>query len=499
MKHASKNPKVRTRFAPSPTGYLHVGGLRTALFNYLFARHNEGVFVLRIEDTDRERYVAGAVEKILQTLKEVGLGYDEGPDKDGGFGPYIQSERLPQYQKYAADLISTGSAYYCFCTPSRLDKIREEQKRNNFPTRYDGNCRDLSQKEREKNFRAGTPFVVRFRTPRTGVTEFTDLVFGRKEFRNDLLDDTILTKSDGYPVYNFANVIDDHLMEISHVIRGEEFISSTPKHVLLYQSFGWGLPQFAHLPLLLDQHRKKLSKRSGDVAVEEYLLKGYLKEALLNFISLLGWNPKSKEEIFSLQELVAEFSLDHANKSGAIFDPAKLNFINRKWQQKLNLGRQDPLYVRAVQILQERLGQIDENTLVAVWPQILQRANDPYALEKDLEEFLFYFREPQVEISLLPWKKQSPDSVKARLTLLREYISTLQPADFEARILEQKIKKLLQSRGVPLGEALWPLRVALTGQKNSPGPFEVMESFGKVLRKNEVIVKRIDSALAILG
>ncbi|MCK9230614.1 MAG: glutamate--tRNA ligase [Syntrophales bacterium] len=325
---SSMRGDVRVRFAPSPTGYLHVGGLRTALFNYLFARRNKGTFILRIEDTDQKRSIPGAVEKLISTLRAVGIDYDEGPDAGGACGPYVQSERIDLYRDHAEQLIESDMAYRCFCDENRLEELRRHQKKLKQPTMYDGYCRDLSPDDGAKKLDAGTPFVIRLKFPREGRTVFDDVVRRRVAVDNILVDDQILIKSDGFPTYHLANVVDDHFMGITHVIRGEEWLSSVPKHIFMYKAFGWDVPTLVHLPLLLNPDRSKLSKRQGDVAVESYLDRGYLPEALINFISLLGWHPSDDQEIFSLEELTAAFSLERINKAGAVFDVDKLNWMN---------------------------------------------------------------------------------------------------------------------------------------------------------------------------
>ncbi|MBI5732269.1 MAG: glutamate--tRNA ligase, partial [Candidatus Magasanikbacteria bacterium] len=336
--------KIRVRFAPSPTGYLHIGSLRTALFNYLFARQKGGDFILRIEDTDQTRYVAGAVEQLIAALNQMGLAYDEGPilkngkiTEKGDWGPYFQSQRTAFYQKYADKLIESGRAYYCFCAAERLEKLRQTQQLNKQPTIYDGSCRRLSAADCQKKIRDKVPYVIRLKVPKKGKTKFHDLIRGEVEFENKLIDDQIILKSDGFPTYHLANVVDDCLMKISHVIRGEEWLPSMPKHILLYQAFGWEPPRFAHLPLLLNPDKSKLSKRQGDVAVEDYLKKGYLPEALLNFVALLGWNPGTEREIFNLKELVEIFDLARVQKAGAIFNLQKLDWLNAQFIKKKTL------------------------------------------------------------------------------------------------------------------------------------------------------------------
>jgi len=331
------NNQVRVRFAPSPTGYLHVGGLRTALFNYLFARKHGGAFILRIEDTDRKRSIAGALEKLTSTLKEIGLRYDEGPDIGGDYGPYIQSHRSEIYNEYTQKLLDSGNAYYCFCSEERLNNLREEQRKRKRPPMYDGKCRDLSREEVEDNLAKKIPFVIRLKYPREGKTVFDDVVRKRVAIDNSMVDDQVLIKSDGFPTYHLASVVDDHLMKITHVIRGEEWLSSVPKHIFLYKSLGWELPVFVHLPLLLNTDRSKLSKRQGDVAVESYIQKGYLPEVMLNFIALLGWHSADDREIYSLSELENAFSLDRINKAGAVFDIEKLNWMGGQYIRNLDV------------------------------------------------------------------------------------------------------------------------------------------------------------------
>jgi len=329
---------VRVRFAPSPTGYLHVGGLRTALFNYLFARKHGGKFILRIEDTDQKRYVPGAIENLISTLKAVGLEYDEGPDNGGEFGPYIQSERTELYGKFAHELVESGHAYYCFCSEERLTTLRDRQMKLKQPPMYDGKCRDLSRSEIETNLSNNVPSVIRLKYPREGRTIFEDVVRKKVAVDNIQIDDQILIKSDGFPTYHLANVIDDHLMKITHVIRGEEWLSSVPKHIYLYETLGWKVPIFVHLPLLLNPDRSKLSKRQGDVAVESYLEKGYLPEALVNFIALLGWHGPDDREIYSLKDLEEAFSLERINKAGAVFDIEKLNWMAGYYIRSLDIA-----------------------------------------------------------------------------------------------------------------------------------------------------------------
>jgi len=335
----SPKQKIRVRFAPSPTGLLHIGGLRTALYDYLFAKKNKGDFILRIEDTDQERLVKGAQENLIKTLNWIGLDYDEGPKVGGKFGPYIQSQRLKLYQQYAQELVKRGKAYYCFCSPERLKKLRQNQIDNRIPPMYDKHCLSLKPEEVEEKLKNKGPYVIRLKVPSKGVTEFNDIIRGKVEVDNKTIDDQVLLKSDGYPTYHLAVVVDDYLMKITHIFRGEEWLPSTPKHVLLYQAFGWPLPEFAHLPTILNKDRSKLSKRQGDVADEDYIKKGYLKEALINFIVLLGWHPGQgeTEEFFSLKELIKKFDLKQVHKAGAVFDLEKLDWLNGVYIRKMKV------------------------------------------------------------------------------------------------------------------------------------------------------------------
>ena len=428
---------------------------------------------MRIEDTDRSREVAGAEENIIQTLKDFKLDFDEGPVK--------QSQRLPIYKKYADELIAKGAAYKCYCSAERIEQLKAEAAASKIPFKYDKKCLTSPQPSPESE---RGQYVVRQNIPEEGSVEFEDLVHGKIKVENRTLDDGILLKSDGYPVYNFANVVDDHEMGITHAIRGEEFIPSTPKHILLYRAFGWSVPRFAHLPLLLDKNRKKLSKRFGDVAVREYVEKGYLKEALLNFVALLGWNPKTTREIFSLEELVSEFSLEKVNRAGAVFDIEKLDFINRQWQKKLDLGEKDPMFQRTKRLLEEKFGNL---TLEGVWPLILERVKGPSELETRLPEFHFFFEEPEYDAKLLIWKDTKSQEIKESLQKSFELVSNFQfpisKQDAENRFFEM-------IGDSDKGLFLWPLRVAFSGLRNSPGPFEIMEILDK-----DTALRRIQAAI----
>lgn len=472
---------IRTRFAPSPTGFLHVGGLRTALFNYLFAKKNKGVFLLRIEDTDRERYVEGGIDNILKSLHWVGIE----PDNDS---PYIQSERLDIYKKYAENLIISGQAYYCFCSKDRLEKVRKIQELSRQPTGYDGHCREIPSQDAQKRVKAGESHVIRMKMPKDGTTKFKDSIRGNVEFDNKLIDDQILLKTDGYPTYHLAVVVDDYSMKITHVIRGEEWLSSTPKHIQLYKMLGWKPPQFAHLPLLLNPDKSKLSKRQGDVAVEDYIQKGYLPEALINFTAFLGWNPGSEKEIFSLDELSKEFSLEKVNKAGAVFNLEKLNWYNREYLKKMN----DSELAERCKILFEnkRYETRDKKWLEKVVALEKERAT---TLSEIVEAVRFVFEGIKYPPELLIWKKSTQEDAKIKLQLLYDFLNTKSVQKWDKKTLESKIGEWMKEKGFGTGEVLWPMRVALSGQQNSPGPFEIAEVLGK-----EKALERIKKAINLL-
>ncbi|OIO51532.1 MAG: glutamate--tRNA ligase [Parcubacteria group bacterium CG1_02_58_44] len=487
---------IRVRFAPSPTGFLHVGGLRTALYCELFARKNNGRLILRIEDTDRTRLVDGGIENIISTLRWAGIEPDEGPYIDsagelrehGEYGPYVQSQRLDIYKKYVNQLVDKGYAYRCFCCAERLDEMRERQRTEGGRTMYDRRCRDLSEEERQTLLASGQPHVVRLAVPFEGTTGWNDLIRGRIEISNDQVDDQVLLKSDGFPTYHLAVVVDDHLMEITHVIRGEEWCPSTPKHVMLYEAFGWEQPKFAHLPLLLNRDRSKLSKRQGDVAVEDYRDKGYLSEALVNFVALLGWNPNSDREIYSRQELVDSFDLTKVNRGGAIFDLEKLDWMNGEYIKKLSdeelIGLAKPFFEKA------GLGT-DQEIIAKV--ALLERSR-ARTLSEIPAALPFLFEDPDVDPGLLSWKKSTVEIAKDRLIGLKEHISELEPKIFDSReSIESELLGFVIKMGWTNAETLWPMRVALTGLSASPGPFEVAWALGQ-----ETTVRRLGSAIAKL-
>ncbi|MDI6767624.1 MAG: glutamate--tRNA ligase [Bacteroidota bacterium] len=479
--------KIRVRFAPSPTGFLHVGGLRTALYNYLFARKNNGVFVLRIEDTDRTRYVDGAVENLIDTLSWCSLDFDEGPQKGGMYGPYIQSERLDIYKNTVGQLIEKKKAYYCFCSPESIDTLRKDQQNVNQQTKYDKRCLKLTTQDIEEKLKSGIPYVVRLNIESDQTVVVDDIIRGRVEFDSNLLDDQVLIKSDGYPTYHLANVVDDHLMEISHVIRGEEWLPSTPKHVLLYDAFGWERPIFAHLPLLLNPDRSKLSKRQGDVAVEDYRSKGYLKEALINFVALLGWNPGTEQEIFTLSELVEQFSIDAVNKAGAVFNIEKLNWLNFEHL------RMKP-DAEILQILKEQIDKSppdyirysDEKLLA-----IIQAMRPRMSFIKDIFEKSQYFFLPpsdyDQEVISKHWKSETPEHLKI---LLEEFSKLEHPKkeDYE-KALHQAASMLK----IGNGKLIHPVRLAVSGVGGGPGLYDILYIIGKEesLRRIKKAIERI--------
>jgi len=478
--------KVRVRFAPSPTGYLHIGGARTALYNFLFARKNKGAFILRIEDTDRARLVEGSLESLLNSLKWLGFTYDE--------GPYIQSERLEIYKKHAEDLVKMSKAYYCFCEPERLQNLREEQAAKKQAPMYDQYClRNLSEGEINKSLKTNCPYTIRLKVPKNEIIEFNDIVRGKVKFETNTIDDQILLKSDGYPTYHLANVIDDHLMKITHVIRGDEWISSTPKHILLYQAFDWDIPEFAHIPLLLNLDRSKLSKRQGDVALDDYIKKGYLKEALINFIALLGWNPGegSTQEIFSIDELIEKFDLKKVHKAGAVFDLKKLDWLNAQYIKKLSIGElckksleffeQKDFYVNASN---EKKSEEYLKKVLTIEQERLNNLSEVGGNNK------FFFQNISYNKELLRWKDITDYDLRESLEKSKAILEGVVEKDWTKEFLE---KTLLETAGDKRGDLLWPLRVALTGEKKSPPPAEV----AWVLGKTESI-KRLAQAIKLL-
>lgn len=494
---------IKTRFAPSPTGLLHVGGLRTALFSYLFAKHHKGTFLLRVEDTDQERFVEGGVENILNSLKWAGIEPDEGllltPDgktaERGKNGPYTQSKRLPIYTKHIEELIAKGHAYFCFCKKERLDELRKMQELNKQATGYDGHCRMIDSDESKTRAQKGEAHVVRMKMPEEGTTVCHDLIRGDVEFDNKLIDDQIILKSDGFPTYHFAVVVDDHLMGITHVIRGEEWIPSTPKHIVLYEMFGWDVPAFAHLPLLVNEKKQKLSKRHGDVSVEDYKEKGYLPEALVNFVAFLGWNPGDDHEVFTMDELIHAFSLEHASKSAAVFNVEKLNWYNKEYMTRMDTRklteRAIPFFINAG-LINEQLTMSNEQKkwLMKVVELEKSRANTLSELVHAVE-FIFT-KTLQYDRALLAWKKSTLPDAQEKIRLLIEQLDNISETEWDKKTLESKVGEWIKENNFDIGGVLWPMRVALSGQKNSPGPFEIADVLGK-----EKTLARLQHALTL--
>lgn len=490
---------VRVRFAPSPTGYLHIGGLRTALYNELFALHNGGQFILRIEDTDRTRYVEGAIESLLRSLGRCGVHPVEGPYLDehgklaerGSCGPYTQSQRLHIYKEQADLLIKRGHAYYCFCTPERLEEVRQGQAAAKLPIMYDKHCRMHTAEEAQAQIDKGMPHVVRMKMPTEGSTMFTDGIRGHVEFENALVDDQVLMKSDGFPTYHLANVVDDHLMGITHVIRAEEWLPSTPKHLVLYKAFGWEPPQFSHVPLLLNPDRSKLSKRQGDVAVEDYLDKGYLPEALVNFVALMGWNPRADRDVYTKEEFIKEFDIGKVNKAGAVFNREKLDWFNKEYLRALSPAA----LAKAALPFYLKQGILKEGTDMAQLEKaVVLEQRRATTLAELPEATRFVFEEITVPAAMLVWKKSNAETAKDRLTGMRAFVAGAGEELFaDAKALEQAAVAHIAANGWTNGETLWPFRVALSGREMSPGPFECAWALGK-----KRTLARLDSAIASL-
>ena len=488
---------VKTRFAPSPTGFLHVGGLRTALFSYLFAKHHGGKFLLRIEDTDRERLVDGGIENILKSLRWAGIKPDEGIDLDesgkviqtGKNGPYIQSERLKIYHKHVDRLIKDDHAYYCFCSKERLAELRQIQEANKQATGYDGLCREMPLAEAKKRVTAGESHVIRMKMPKTGITKFTDLVRGDVEFKNELIDDQVILKADRFPTYHLAVVVDDHLMEITHVIRAEEWLPSTPKHIELYKMFGWKPPEFAHLSLLVNEQKQKLSKRHGDVAVRDFIDKGYLPEAMVNFIAFLGWNPGDEREMFDLDSLIKEFDFAKISKAAGVFNLEKLDWFNREYLKKMPSAE---LIKICLPMFRDRRYEIGDNDWLGKVLSLEKKRVT--TLVELVESIKFVFEDTPYEAQILVWKKSSKEEAKNVLEKLVNRLNKFSIQDWTRAGLELKIGEWMKENGFGIGNVLWPMRVALSGQKNSPGPFEIAEVFGKekTIERLRMAIKKLE-------
>ncbi|OGN94718.1 MAG: glutamate--tRNA ligase [Chloroflexi bacterium RBG_13_51_18] len=482
---------VRVRFAPSPTGRPQVGNIRTAMFDWLFARHTGGTFILRIEDTDVTRKVEGAVEYIMEGLKWLGLDWDEGPDVGGDYGPYYQSQRLDLYKQAAERLVEQGNAYYCYCSPERLEAMRKEQVARKQPPGYDRLCRNLSPQETAAKESAGIKPVVRFKVPTEGQTGFHDLIYGDVVFENSNIDDFVMLKSDGYPTYHLANVVDDHAMKISHVIRGEDWISSTPRHILMYRAFGYEPPQYIHNPLILGPDRSKLSKRHGAMSILEYRDDGYLPETMFNFIALIGWSLDDKTELMTRQQLVENFSLERMGKTGAIFNKEKLDWMNGVYIRSLTI---DDLTQRALPFLDKGLPEnikrpLDVDYVRQVMPLIQERAKK-LAEIPELTKF-FFTEELNYDPALLIAKNMTAESTLKTLEVASQRIQPL--SSFNEEVLEALLRPLAEELGIKAGQLFSPLRTAVSGETATPPLFEMMEVLGKGR-----CLKRIDEAVAKL-
>ena len=468
--------KVRTRFAPSPTGRMHVGNLRTALYAYLIAKHEDGDFMLRIEDTDQVRFVEGALEIIYHTLEETGLVHDEGPDKDGGVGPYVQSERNASgiYLEYAKKLIEQGDAYYCFCNKERLESLKSKVSEDGGTeiVVYDKYCLSLSKEEVEANLAAGKPYVIRFNMPTEGTTTFSDDIYGDITVPNEEMEDLILIKSDGYPTYNFANVIDDHLMGITHVVRGNEYLSSAPKYNRIYEAFGWEIPTYVHCPLITDENHKKLSKRCGHSSYEDLIEQGFVTEAVVNYVALLGWCPSDNQEIFSLQELVKAFDYRHMSKSPAVFDIVKLKWMNGEYLKAMDSER---FYEMAEPYLKEVITKDYDLKKIA------ELVKTRIEIFTDIKEQIDFFETlPEYDTAMYCHKKMKTNEEKS-LKVLKEVLLFLEEQeDFSNDALFEVLKKYVEEQGVKVGFVMWPLRTAVSGKQSTPGgATELMEILGK--------------------
>ena len=476
--------KVRTRFAPSPTGRMHVGNLRTALYAYLIAKHEGGDFLLRIEDTDQERLVEGAVDIIYRTLKATGLKHDEGPDKDGGVGPYVQSDRVKSgiYMEYAKKLIEKGEAYYCFCDKERLESLKQEVAGKEIMI-YDKHCLHLSKEEVEEKLKAGVPYVIRQNNPQTGTTTFHDEIYGDITVDNSELDDMILIKSDGYPTYNFANVVDDHLMGITHVVRGNEYLSSSPKYNRLYEAFGWEVPVYVHCPLITDETHKKLSKRCGHSSYEDLIEQGFLTEAVVNFVALLGWSPEDNQEIMSLEELVEKFDYRHMSKSPAVFDYGKLKWMNGEYIKKMDFAA---FYERALPIIKEVITK--DYDLKKIAAMVKTRIE----IFPDIKELIDFFEEvPEYDVSMYTHKKMKT-TAETSLAVLKEVLPLLKAQeDYSNDALYAMLSAYVAEKGYKNGYVMWPIRTATSGKQMTPcGATEIMEVIGK-----EESIARIEKAI----
>lgn len=479
--------QVRTRFAPSPTGYMHIGNLRTALYSYLIAKINNGKFILRIEDTDQERYIEGATNVIFNTLKLAGLKHDEGPDIGGDFGPYIQSQRKHLYKQYAEELVSIGGAFRCFCSKERLTAIKEECIKSGTPNKYDQHCLHLSQQQIQEKLDANEPYVIRQLVPSYGETSFDDIIYGHISIPNNLIESQILLKSDGMPTYNFANVIDDHLMNITHVVRGSEYLSSTPKYNLIYKSFGWDTPTYIHLPPVMKNSSEKLSKRNGDASFEDLIAKGYLVDAVINYIALLGWSPGDTTEIFDLKQLEKIFSISGISKSPSIFDIDKLTWLNGEYIRSMTL---EQFHQYALPYYSE-ISPIKNIDLMKVSALLKARTEVLSAIPEQID---FFAELSDYDIELYVSKKMKSSLESSKSSLMAAQTALLQLEDWNFDSIHDTLINLVQSLGVKNGQVLWPVRVSITGKQFTPGgAIEIAEILGKeeTLKRIEIGIKNL--------
>ena len=480
--------KVRTRFAPSPTGYMHIGNLRTALFEYLVAKSVGGDFILRIEDTDQGRYVEGAVEKIYQALKITKLQHDEGPDLGGNYGPYVQSERKNIYLEEVKKLLENGTAYYCFCTEERLEEVHEAQKAagSDF-IGYDRHCRNLSSNEIESKLADNTPYVIRQKMPIDGKIKYVDEVYGELEFDNETFEDQVLIKSDGFPTYNFANVIDDHQMLISHIVRGNEYLSSTPKYIHLYNAFGYDVPKFIHLPLINGTDGLKLSKRNGSTSLEDLLEEGYLPEAIVNYLALLGWSPKGTQEIFSLTELSEAFDVKGIAKSPAVYDPEKLNWFNEQYLRKMTIGE-------FIKLAKPYFYSVDENMSEETIKLISENLQTRTIRLTEIPEKLAFIKElSDFDLELFIHKK-SKSSLESSKEILADFLDIFAELNWEADKLKSAMTDYAVKNELKNGTVMFPIRIAVTGQSVTPGgTVEMLEILGKTesLKRMKISLERL--------
>lgn len=477
---------IRTRFAPSPTGYMHIGNLRTALYTYLIAKKQNGKFILRIEDTDTERYVHGAIDIILDVLKDTGLNYDEGPNIGGDFGPYVQSERKHIYEKYAEKLVEQGNAYYCFCKDDRLSKLREEALKNNTVFKYDKHCLNLTKEKIKKKIENGEPYVIRQNNPIEGTTTFNDILYGEITVPNFELEDMILLKTDKMPTYNFANVIDDHLMNITHIVRGKEYLSSAPKYQRLYEAFSWEIPTYIHCPHIMKNETEKLSKRNGDASYNDLIEKGYLSEAIINYIALLGWSPDSNEEFFTLDELIKNFNYENISKSSSIFDIKKLTWMNSEYIKKMD---KEKFHNMACKYYENIPKQIDIHLL----SEMLQNRIEIFTQIPDIIDFLIEL--PDYDLSIFEHKKMKT-TIESSKKVLTEILPIFENTnDYSIENLNSLLNSYISENSYKNGFVLWPIRCALSGKISSPGgASELAYLFQKdeTLRRIKIAINKLN-------